>query len=186
MNDYIKITSNLMIICATAGLILAATWASTEPVKVRKEAQELEQALKGLMPQADSIQAVKDIKIAGKECKIYEAKQGGNLTGFVVSSYGKGYSSYIKLLVAIDANNTVTAVDVLGHAETPGLGDQITEGWFKDRFKGKSLEHLVVVKGDTQTDVQAISGATISSRGVTRGVKDAVEALKAAREGGLK
>ena len=52
--EIIKITMNLVIICALAGVILSATWALTDPVKVRKEAQEREAALKSLIPQADS------------------------------------------------------------------------------------------------------------------------------------
>ena len=178
MNDIIKVTINLVLICAAAGVILSATWALTDPVKTARENEEREQALKGLVPVATSIKPVKDVAIAGKEGIIYKALNGDKTEGYIVLSYGKGYSSFIKLLVAVDADMKVTGIDVLGHGETPGLGDQITNDWFKDRFKGKGIDNLVVVKGETQTDIQAISGATISSRGVTRGVKEAVEALQ--------
>ena len=178
MNDIIKVTINLVLICAAAGVILSATWALTDPVKTARENEEREQALKGLIPAATSIKPVKDVTIAGKEGVIYKALKGDKTEGYAVLSYGKGYSSFIKLLVAVDADMKVTGIDVLDHKETPGLGDQITNSWFKDRFKGKGIDNLVVVKGETQTDIQAISGATISSRGVTRGVKEAVEALQ--------
>jgi H+/Na+-translocating ferredoxin:NAD+ oxidoreductase subunit G len=185
MNDILKITLNLVAICAVAGLLVSATWSKTEPVKLAKEAKEREEALKGLMPDADNIKKVKDIVIEGKEGTIYRAEKSGKITGYVVSSVGRGYSSFIRMLVAVNTDNVVTGIDILGHGETPGLGDQISEDWFKDRFKGKSLEHLVVVKHETDTDVQAISGATISSRGVTKGVRAAVETLIHERESGL-
>jgi len=178
MGEMLKITLNLTVICALAGIILSATWTKTEPVKVAMEAREREEALKSLIPDADSITKTKDIIVSGKEGVIYKAVKGGETTGYVVSCTGKGYSSFIKMLVAVDKDYNVTGIDVLDHKETPGLGDQITEGWFKDQFKGKSLSHLVVVKGDTKDDIQAISGATISSRAVTKGVKEAVERLK--------
>ena len=176
--DMLKITVNLTVICVLAGLILSVTWAETDPVKVREEAHEKEVALKRLVPAAETILPVKDVVIAGKENTIYEARAGGDVIGYVVSSSGKGYSSFIKLLVASDKDYRVTGIDILGHGETPGLGDQIDQAWFKEQFKGKVVDNLVVVKGETKTDIQAISGATISSKGVTRGVKDGLEKLK--------
>ena len=178
MKEISKITVNLVMICAAAGVILSATWALTDPVRIYKEDQEREAALKGLIPSATSIKSVKDVKIAGKEGAIYKAVSGDQTIGYIVLSYGKGYSSFIKMLVAVGPDMKVTGIDILGHAETPGLGDQVGTPEFKDRFKGKGVDNLVVVKSETMKDIQAISGATISSRGVTRGVKEAVEILK--------
>jgi H+/Na+-translocating ferredoxin:NAD+ oxidoreductase subunit G len=179
--EIMKITMNLVIICVLAGVILSATWALTDPVKVRKEAQEREAALKSLIPQADSIKEVKDIVSSGKEGKIYKATAKSKTIGYVVLAYSKGYSSFITMLVAVDPDYRLIAIQILDHKETPGLGDQIDQDWFKRQFRGKAEENLVVVKGPTDTDIQAISGATISSRGVTRGVKEAVDALRAER-----
>ncbi len=185
MNDIVKVTLNLVFICAAAGLLISATWSKTEPVKLREEAREREEALKALVPQADSIKPVKEVTIADKEGEIYRAAAGGNTIGYVVSGSGRGYSSYIRMLVAVDMDNTVTGINILGHGETPGLGDQIMDDWFQKQFKGKTLDHLVVIKGETDTDIQAISGATISSRAVTKGVKEAVEKLAQERGTGL-
>src|SRR5512135_2686783 len=171
--EIVKITMNLVIICALAGVILSATWALTDPVKVQKEAQEREAALKSLIPQADSIKEVKDIVSSGKEGKIYKATAKGQTIGYVVLAYTKGYSSFISMLVAVNPDYKLIAIEILDHKETPGLGDQIDKDWFKRQFKGKAEENLIVIKGETDTDIQAISGATISSRAVTRGAKEA-------------
>ncbi len=178
MNDIIKITINLTLICAAAGIILSGVWAKTEPVKVQKENQEREAALKALIPSAESINPVKKVTISGKEGEIYEAKAGGQTVGYVVEGSGRGYSSFIRMLVAVDPGYKVMGIEILGHGETPGLGDQIETQAFKGQFKGKGIENLNVVKHETDTEIQAISGATISSRGVTKGVKDCVETLK--------
>lgn len=185
MNDMMKITINLMAICAAAGLLISATWAVTEPVRIKKEAQERDAALKGLIPDAQTIRPVREFTVEGKEHQIYQAEKDGSTIGYVVSTAGRGYSSFIRMLVAAGPDNRVTGIDILGHGETPGLGDGIMEDEFQSRFKGKGLEDLFVVKGPTDTGIEAISGATISSKAVTKGVKDAVEKLVEEREKGL-
>ena len=60
------------------------------------------------------------------------------------------------------------------------------ESWFLDQFKGKELSKIVLLKQETTENIQAISGATISSRAVTNGVKDAVQMLVDQYGGGVK
>lgn len=80
------------------------------------------------------------------------------------------------MLVAVDTKGQVIGYNILTHNETPGLGDKTTKSQFKDQFKGKDIDHLVVTKDPSnKDDVQAITGATISSRAVTNGVHQAVE-----------
>jgi electron transport complex protein RnfE len=81
------------------------------------------------------------------------------------------------MLVSLDPDMKISDVKVLDMNETPGLGDQVLDKSFLDQFKGKTLSQVVLVKGETKENIQAISGATYSSRGVTNGVKDAVQTL---------
>jgi electron transport complex protein RnfG len=96
---------------------------------------------------------------------------------FIASTAGKGYSSFIQMLVSLNTGMKISDVKVLSMNETPGLGDQVLEKSFLDQFKGKSISQIVLIKGETKENIQAISGATISSRGVTNGIKDAVQTL---------
>lgn len=65
---------------------------------------------------------------------------------------------------------------VLEANETPGLGDKGAKSPFKDQFKGKKIAGLEVTKDRSAKDkIQALTGATISSRAFTLGVKEAVE-----------
>ena len=97
--------------------------------------------------------------------------------GYIASTAGKGYSCFIQMLVSIDTGLKVKEIKILHHGETPGLGDQVEEKSFLNQFTGKTLNQIVLVKTETKENIQAISGATISSRAVTNGVKDAVQTL---------
>jgi Na+-translocating ferredoxin:NAD+ oxidoreductase RnfG subunit len=103
----------------------------------------------------------------------------GHRIGYIMETFGKGYSSYIDILFSVDPGFVVNRIDILHHGETPGLGDEILKDSFKEQFKGKDLEHLVVKKEETTEYIQAITGATISSRAVTEdGVRKGLETLE--------
>lgn len=121
---------------------------------------------------------VDDWDIHHKHAEYYEVKDDDGLVGYIAETYGKGYSSYINIYVAVSKDFVVRKISVLHHAETPGLGDEIETAWFKDQYKSKGIEHLEVIKGPTEDKIQAITGATISTRAVTNGVKDALAMLK--------
>ncbi|MGD0883784.1 MAG: FMN-binding protein [Thermodesulfovibrionales bacterium] len=177
--DIIKITLNLVIVYLVGGLILAWVYAKASPIMFAKAAIEKEQALKKLMPAADKIEKLGDWEIHEKHAEYYVAKKQGEVIGYIIESFGKGYSSYIDTLIAVDKTFTVQKLDILHHAETPGLGDEIETDWFKNQFAGKDAAHLKVLKTDTTEYIQAISGATISSRAVTEdAVKNGVDFLR--------
>ncbi len=179
--DILKITLNLVVIYLIGGLILAVVYARTSPIMFKNAVIEKEAALKKLMPDADKIEKIGDWSIHEKHSEYFVAKKGDNIIGYIIQSFGKGYSSYINTLIAVDKDFRVQRINVLGHAETPGLGDEIETDSFKNQFKNKDVEHLKVLKTDTTEYIQAISGATISSRAVTEdAVRNGVDFLKKA------
>jgi electron transport complex protein RnfG len=181
VKDIIKITLNLVVIYLIGGLILAVVYARTSPIMFKNAVIEKEAALKKLMPDADKIEKIGDWSIHEKHSEYFVAKKGDNIIGYIIQSFGKGYSSYINTLIAVDKDFRVQRINVLGHAETPGLGDEIETDSFKNQFKDKDVEHLKVLKTETTEYIQAISGATISSRAVTEdAVRNGVDFLKKA------
>jgi len=170
--DILKITLNLVVIYLMGGLILAVVYAKTSPVMFQKAALEKEAALKKLIPDADAIEKLGDWSIHEKHSEYFVARKNNAVIGYIIQSFGKGYSSYIDTLIAVDTDFKVIKISILGHAETPGLGDEIEADTFKNQFAGKDTEHLKIVKTETADYVQAISGATISSRAVS---EDAVQ-----------
>ncbi|MBI5741493.1 MAG: FMN-binding protein [Nitrospirae bacterium] len=185
--DMIKITINLTVIYLVGGLLIAFVYAKTAPIMFIKAKEEKEAALKTMMPAADKIEKMGDWSPHHKHAEYYTAKKGDEDLGFIVEGFGKGYSSYINVLASVDKNFNVQKISILHHAETPGLGDEIEKEYFLKRFEGKSVDNLVVIKGDTQDKVEAISGATISSRAVTEdGVRNGVKMLMEKLSGGAK
>ncbi len=184
--DIFKITLNLVIIYLIGGFILAFVYANASPKIFRNNEEAEKKALKMLMPDADVNEKLGEWSIHDKHAKYFISKKGGDTIGYIIQSFGKGYSSYINTFIAVDKDFTVQKINVLSHAETPGLGDEIDSDSFKNQFKGKTIEHLKVIKGETKEDIQAISGATISSRAVTEdAVKNGVAFLiKTVKEGG--
>lgn len=185
--DITKIAINLTVIYVIGGLILALVYAKAAPVIFIKQKQEKEIALKKMMPEADKIEVLGTWEPHHKDAEYYVAKKGNEEVGYIVQGFGKGYSSYINVLTSVDKNFVVKKISILDHKETPGLGDEIEKDDFLKQFPGKTVDHLNVLKTETQTDIQAISGATISSRAVTEdAVRNGVEMLisKFSGEGG--
>jgi len=176
--DIIKITLNLVVIYIVGGIILAAVYAWTSPIMYRNAVIEKEKALKELIPEADRIEKLGDWSIHDKHAEYFFAKREDVIIGYIIQSFGKGYSSYINILILVDKDFTVRKINILGHAETPGLGDEIEMDSFKNQFMGKERKKLKLVKTETTDYIQAISGATISSRAVTEdAVRNGVDFL---------
>ena len=186
MKEMLKITINLIAIFVSAGIIMAAVFAMTAPIMADAQKKEKEEALKQLLPEAESIKEAGKWEPFGKHAEYYEAKKGNDSIGYIASTFGKGYSSYISILVAVAPDMKVKKISILGHGETPGLGDEIEQEYFKKRYEGKSLEQIEVVKIEGTDKVLAISGATISSRAVTNGVREAVKLMKGKYQEGQK
>jgi electron transport complex protein RnfG len=179
MKDMAKITLGLVLIFIAAGLIIGITYKYTSPVRYAAEKKEKEEALKEMAPEAtDPIKAAGTWGVHGKSLEYYAATSSAKPVAYIASTAGKGYSSYILMLVSLGTDMKVKDLKILHHGETPGLGDQVEDRkLFLDQFKGKGVAQLVLIKGETKENIQAISGATISSRAVTNGVKDAVQTL---------
>ncbi len=102
--------------------------------------------------------------------------------GFVESKIGYGYnkSSVMSLFICLEPDmETLKGIEVLDHSETPGLGGRITEDQFKKQFAGKKLRpNITVVRGKKAVganEVDAITGATNTSRGIESFINDAMK-----------
>jgi Na+-translocating ferredoxin:NAD+ oxidoreductase subunit G len=107
----------------------------------------------------------------------------GALAGWVVPGSGQGFADRIDLLVGLDAGRErITGLYVLEQKETPGLGDNITRPGWRDQFAGKpAVRPLRVVKGraGAPDEIEALTGATVSSEAVLRAVNEAVAGFRA-------
>lgn len=183
----------LMIICLSAALALAYTYHLTKP-EIEKQGREEElRALEVVLPGAVHFSG----REKGREIDFYRGLgKRGELVGYAFSGKARGYSSEIKVMVGVGPEGTVTAIKITGQKETPGLGDKIDrppvrrtlwqallgegEGQvesrprFQTQFAAKSLADLEMVTGPTERNIQAITGATISSKAVTGAVRESL------------
>ncbi|MBN1906426.1 MAG: FMN-binding protein [Deltaproteobacteria bacterium] len=118
-----------------------------------------------------------------KSYAVYDAfDNSGNVMGHVVKASGQGYADKIELLIGLDATaSTITGLFILDQKETPGLGNKIIEDTWRNQFKGKSsYAPLVAKKGKSvsENEIDAVSGATISSRSVTEIINIAIGDVK--------
>jgi RnfABCDGE-type electron transport complex G subunit len=106
-----------------------------------------------------------------------------NTTGIAFAVDGNGFGGAIRLMVGLDpATRELRRVKVLDHLETPGLGARITEESFLKQFENKSLDDAFTAK----QDVDAITGATVSSQAVAATIKAALSEVEAdLRAGGI-
>lgn len=173
-----KIAVNLAVTCLISGAILAGAYYLTHPIAVEKAKMLRDLSMKSLVPDAETF-----VQVEGDE-DMYQAKTGEQVVAYVVSVEPKGYGGAIRMLVAVTPDGAVIDYSISSMNETPGLGSKAGEEPFKSQFAGKTSGDLIVTKDtDDTSKVQAITGATISSRAVTKGVKEAVDAVTAL-EGG--
>ena len=105
--------------------------------------------------------------------------------GWVVKAKGPGYADTIELLIGLDLPaERITGLYVLAQNETPGLGNAIRDAEFRDRFRNKAADKdLAAVKGKpaAPNQIEAITGATVSSQSVCGIVNQAVADFRAKR-----
>ncbi len=167
MREIGKLGFILAVICAVAAGSLAWVYQTTRPVIEKRQVEEFNTALKAVIPEAEEF---KETKRDGQS--FYVASKGGKDIGVAIPVESKGYgSSPISMVVGVDMSGKVLNVEVLSHSETAGLGSKITGEEFRKQFVGKAPDSPLVVK----QDIDAVSGATISSKGATAGVKKALE-----------
>lgn len=170
-----KITVNLAVTCLVSGAILAAAYFITHDTAVLKEKELETKSKQALVSSATTFTAVE-----GEEAMTEAKGADGKTVAYIVQVEPKGYGGAIKMLVAVTPDQKVYNFKILSANETPGLGTKAAESPFKDQFPGKTSEQLVVTKDASEkTKIQAITGATITSRAVTKGVKDAVDQVAA-------
>lgn len=103
----------------------------------------------------------------------------GTELGYLFVAYGKGYSSTVQTMVAVNTAGTVTGNTVLYQQETPGLGANVSNpDKFLYQFDGLNASALLLSKDGG--DLDSITGSTITSRAVTESVRDGLDALSEA------
>lgn len=176
MGKIFKLGLVLFVITAVTGLILGGVYTMTlEPIRIAKEREKTE-AMAETLPGATQFESIGIVGSPELIKEINEGKSGGELVGYNYTVTPKGYSGLMEIIVGISKDGKLMAVKILSHTETPGLGAKATDEAFIGQFRNKNVRSLTVTKtaAASDSDIQAISGATITSTAVTRGVNAAL------------
>jgi len=175
MREILKPTLVLFLICLFSVSALAGTNALTSDKIVEANLATAEQSRKIVLPEADSF---------SERDGCYKGIKGGAEVGYVFETESKGYGGTVKVMTGIDTNGNVTGVVILSHNETPGLGANAAKEDFRKQFQQQVQSGgFSVVKNRAATDgeVEALTGATITTQAVTDAVNLAIgqyEAMK--------
>ncbi len=148
-----------LVVLISVSLLLWINSFTSAVVAAQTEAK-IKSVLESIFPDLTSFQESGDIII------VYE---GDNIAGYTFVAAGKGYGGPINILVGMNADYTLRDMEVLSHIETPGLGGKITEEPFTGQFAGLAADEIALSRDGGKID--AITGATISSRAVTEAIQ---------------
>lgn len=168
--DILIPTVSLFVICLVVTALLAVTNMLTAP-QIQKLSKETEDKTKAeVLASADEFSDTLTVSADGKDYTYYEGTASGDTIGYVFKTSAKGYGGDIDLMVGIDTSGKVTGVSILSISETAGLGMNAKNESFINQYTGKSGTIGVSKNGASDTEIQALTGATITSKAVTSAV----------------
>jgi len=181
MKEMLKNAGILFAITVIAGFVLGAVYQITKGPIVEAEAAAAMEAYKEVFAEASDFaevevnaDALASGGITGTDINnVFEAKGAdGSILGYVlVVTNHEGYGGDIQFTMGISNDGTTNGISILSIAETPGLGME-AESVLKPQYAGKNVVQFTVTKTGVASDdqIDAISGATITSNAVTNGV----------------
>ncbi len=169
---------SLFLICLAVALLLSFTNELTKEPISKVEEEKKQTAMLSVCPGAVSFEEVKGI-----DSQAYVGVDDkGNVCAYAIPVTVKGYGGDMGIMVGISVKDEVTGVEILSHGETPGLGANCTNESFTDMYKRPLSEGEFLTDKDGG-DIDAITGATITSRAVTDGVNQAVDIYNSIKGG---
>jgi len=184
----------LAIVCAT--LLTAAAELTGPYRKANQDAEEKKTILSVLGvafskkgPASDLLEVFDANVRKAKGREVYEyVPAGGEVRAVAVPFSGRGLWGPVKGYLALDPElTTIRGISFYDHEETPGLGGEISEDWFQDQFKGKSIRGadgepgIRILKeprgAPADNEVDGITGATMTCRKIEQMLNDRIRRL---------
>ncbi len=188
MREIIKLAGILFVITAIAAVLLGFTNMATADKIEQQLIQENINARKAVLPKATEFKELEDEELNNTIQKdfqiieeVYEGLDEEELVGYTFKTTPKGFGGQMVINVGISLDGKVSGIKVVSHTETPGLGAKSTEENYQNQYKDKPIENpLEVVKSSpsSENEIEAITGATVTTNGVTDGVNIAIDFFK--------
>ena len=181
----IRVAGTLTAICLVVSALLGGVNAITADKIAAINQANTEASLQAVAVGADEFAPLEltdtmtsAASLAGaKLTEAYEVKSAGEAVGYAFKVVASGSQGNIEMIVGIDADNAVTGVSIVNNKETAGIGSKVMENNVLPSGTGVLDQFIGMSGAGTLTvgkNVDAISGATVSSKGVTKGVNAAL------------
>ena len=174
MKEIVKLGALLLVVCAISASLLGFANEMTKDKIVEQREYQSQQSRIAVLPEADRFEAIDQAKfeeiVSANErvLEVFTGFSGDTVVGYVVKTAPNGFSGAVEVITGIDMDGRLSGVRIGSHAETPGLGANAT---LPD--SSREVKTVKIPPGDNE--IQAISGATITSKAVTEGVTFASE-----------
>jgi Na+-translocating ferredoxin:NAD+ oxidoreductase subunit G len=188
MSNTPKIIIVLTVITLISGGVLALLDNFTRPRIERYKIQVKNAAVLEVLPKNDRVR-----EIPKGDYTFYAAYKGNEIIALAFEASGGGYQSELVLMIGVSSDfSEIKGVKILSQLETPGLGTKIEEdpankenpGWFTAQFKGiktqPQITYIKNAKAEKDTEIEAITGATISSVAIVKILNEHIEKAKEA------
>lgn len=203
MSKIIKNALALTAITVVIGLLLGVVYEVTKEPIAQQKVKAKQEACVEVFPDADSFEAMditgntEDFRAALDDAgytaqtidEVYEALDAsGEIAGYVITvTSAEGYGGDIQFSMGVALDGTTLGISFLSISETAGLGMNADTDSFKDQFKDQNVPAFSYSKtGATQEgEIDALSGATITTNAVTNGVNAGLCAFQLLSEGGI-
>jgi electron transport complex protein RnfG len=183
-NEAVKNTLILFVITLIAGLLLGWVYGITKEPIAKEQQRAKEEAYKEVFAEAEAFedmevdgQSSREFKKMGWDASVDEIMQvldkNGSAIGYVLTvTDHEGYGGDIQFAMGVKNDGTLNGISFLSISETAGLGMKAKEDNFKNQFTDKKVESFSYTKNGASADneIDAISGATITTNAVTNGV----------------
>ena len=181
-SSFFNMTLTLFVITLVAGTSLGFVNDLTIGPKAKAKLERKVNALKEVLAAFDNNPVEDVVKIKSDRAKdsieIYPGFSGENVTGIaVVGSSENGYSGLVKIMVGFNPDKTIKNIVVLEQKETPGLGTKMKDDKFIRQFRGKDPSSFKLQVAKDGGDVDALTGATITTRAFCEAAQLAYDVL---------
>ena len=182
----LKVAGTLTVISLVVAALLGFVNSITADKIAEIDAENTRIAMSAVAPEGsefgEKIEVTDDMVAAaatqsGKILELYPVTNGGAEAGYVMKISASGSQGTIVMMVGVDANKAITGISVVSHAETSGIGTKVVENKpnsagvpVLDQFVGLSGAGSLAVG----SNITAISGATVSTKGITMGANAAL------------
>jgi electron transport complex protein RnfG len=182
----LKVAGTLTVISLVVAALLGVVNSITEDKIAAIDAENTRIAMSAVAPEGsefgDKMDVTDEMVTAaatqsGKILELYPVTNGGAEAGYVMKISASGSQGTIVMMVGVDANKAITGISVVSHSETSGIGTKVVENKpnsagvpVLDQFVGLSGAGSLVVG----SNITAISGATVSTKGITMGANAAL------------